>query len=240
MAVGMTAVALLAAASGSWAQAALTAKVEASGLVRLYSGDVELATIDLNAHGLQWKHAPQATATAAVSDLPDHAGKRVVGTLPVPGPEGGAIQFTETVRALPQGLQFEYDLSVTKAMKLNGLQLSIELPVARYAGKELVIARPEGDPQTVSLPQEKAENFTVWGGEGARIEVAKGTAEAVTIELRAATNIVVQDLRQWDNAIFEVRLPAIMDDGGRDVTADDRFHLDFTITLGGPVTLVGP
>jgi len=257
--VSVAAALLLAAASGSWAQAPapapapptappvptaqepLSAKLHASGMVRITRGDVELALIELNAHGPQWKHAPQASAAAEVSDLPGRAGKRFVGTLPVPNTDGGALKFAESVKALPQGLALEYDLGLTKAMKLNGLQVSLLLPAAQYAGKELLIARPDGEPEIASLPQEQeGQTFQVWSGEGARIEAAKGTDAAITIELRAAADVVVQDLRRWGSPAFEIRFPAIMQDEGRDVAADDRFHLDLTVTFPTPVKLAGP
>ena len=234
--------ALLAVASASWAQETLSAKLDASGMVRVTRGDVELATIELNAHGPAWQHAPQASATAEMGELPDQAGKRLVGTLPVPNTDGGAIRFIESVKPLPQGVQLEYDLSMTGPMRLNGLQLSVLLPVAQYVGKEVVIAQPEGEPQIVGLPQEQPpqQRFLLWTGEGAKIEAAKGTDEAVTIELRAPADAVVQDLRPWDNPNFEIRLPAIMEDQGRDVGADDKFHLDLTVTFAAPVKLEAP
>ena len=239
--VSVAATVLLAAASGLWAQETLSAKLDASGMVRVTRGDVELAMIELNAHGPEWKHAPQASATAEVSDLPDQAGKRFVGTLPIANTDGGAIRFTESVKPLPQGLQLEYDISMTRAMKLNGLQVSICLPVAQYAGKEVVVAQPEGEPQIVGLPQEQqAQRFVLWTGEGAKVEVAKGTDEAVTMELRAATDVVIQDLRQWDRPTYEIRFPAIMEDQGRDVAAEDKFHLDLTVTFAAPVKLEAP
>ena len=235
---GVVLLALLAAASGLWAQDTLSAKLDQSGMITLSRGNVELGMIELNAHGPEWKHAPQATATAAVSDLPDGGGKRFVGTLPVPNTEGGAITFTQSVTTLAQGLRLEYDLAVTKTMKLNGLQFSLLLPVAVYAGKDMVISRLEGEPVTVGFPLELP--FNGWGGEAARIEVAKGASEAIAIELRAAADAMIQDLRKWEHPVYEVRFPAISDDQGREVTTDDRFHLDLTVTLAGPVTLVGP
>jgi len=239
--VGCCVTALLAATPGSWAQQALSARLDPSGTVRIFTGTVELAMIELNAHGTDWTHASQESATAQASDLPDHAGKRFVGTLPIPTAAGAAIQFTETVKALAQGLQLEYDVGVTAAMKLNGLQLSVNLPVGQYAGKDLTVPQVEGDPEVVTLPQEQKENgFQVWNGEGARIEIAKDTADAITVELRAPTDVVVQDLRQWEHDIFEIRFPAIMEGGGRDVAADDRFHLDLTVSLPASVKLQGP
>ena len=235
--VSMTAIALL-AARGTWAQEALTAKPDAAGTIHLSRGGVELAMIELNAHGPSWQYAPQASATAQVSDLPGQAGKQFVGTLPIPNTDGGAIKYTESVTALPQGLRIEYDLSMTQTMNLNGLQVSICLPVAQYGGKEVLISEPGANPRVAGLPEEQGSQ--VWSGQGAKIEVAAGTDDAVTIELRAATDVMIQDLRQWERPVFEFRFPAIMEDPPREVTAEDRFHLDLTVTFAAPVRLEAP
>ncbi len=232
---------LLSAAGGAWAQDALTVTLHPSGMIQIGSGQTEPAMVELNAHGPNWQHAPQETATAEVSDLPGQTGKRIVGTLPIPNTDGGALAYTQSVKTLPQGLLLAYDLSVPKPVKLNGLQLSILLPVARYAGKELVVRRHGADPQIAGFPEKQSErSFQVWSGEGARVEIAGGTPEAFTVELRAATDTVVQDLRQWEREIFEIRFPAIMEDQGRELAVGDRFHLDLTLTFAAPVKLTGP
>ncbi len=239
--VSLLAAGLLGAVPGLRAQDTLAAKLDPSGLIRVLAGETELAAIEFNAHGPEWKHAPQASATAQVSDLPENAGKRFVGTLPVPNTEGGAVEFTETVMPLPQGLRLEYDVGVNQATRLNGLQVSICLPVARYADKEVVITRPDEDePQVVALPKEQGEAAQLWAGEGAKVEVATGTNQAVTIELQAAASSVIQDLRQWERPTFEIRFPAIMEDPPREVAADDKFHLVLTVTFAAPVELAGP
>jgi hypothetical protein len=241
-AVAMAAAAvLLAGASGSWAQEALSAKLDASGMVQVLRDDVELATIELNAHGPNWQYAAQASATAEATDLPDGAGKQFVGTLPIPNTDGGTLRFTESVKTLPQGLQLEYEVGAAATARLNGLQLSVCLPAAQYAGKEVLIPQADGESQIVGLPQEqKEQKFQLWAGEGAKIEVAKDTDEAVAVELRAAADVIVQDLRRWDRPTFEIRFPAIMEDQGREVTAEDKFHLDITVTFASPVKLAGP
>jgi hypothetical protein len=236
-----TAVLLLAGVPGSWAQEALTAKLDPSGQIQFARGEVQLATIELNAHGAEWKHAPQTTATAQVSALPNGAGKRFTGTLPVPNTDGGAILYTETIRPLPQGLRLEYDLGVTKAMKLNGLQLSVNLPVAQYAGKPVTVGQFAGEPGGATFPKDQAEQVVqVFSGEGSRVVVAKDTEDAITLELRAPTDVVIQDLRRWEQPIFEIRFPAILEDPGRDVPADEKFHLDLTVTFATAAKLVGP
>jgi hypothetical protein len=224
------------------AQDAVIATLHPSGLIQLSRAGVNLATLELSAHGPGWEHVPQATAVPETNPDPVPAGKRqVVGSLTVPKTEDGRIRFTETVQPVPNGLRLEYDLAMTTAMKLNGLQFSVNLPVALHAGKEVLIAQLQGEPDLVSLPLEPQKGrFQLWSGQGAKIELAKGTDAALTIELRAATDVVVQDLRQWDNPIFEVRFPAIMEDPPRGVAAGDRLHLDLTVTFPCPVQIEGP
>lgn len=230
---------LLAGASASRAQDALKVKLHASGMVQVSRAGAELAMLELNAHGPGWQHAPQKTATAELSDLPGGAGRKFDGVLPIPNTEGGAIRYTESVKTLSQGFRLEYELTVTNIFRLNGLQFSINLPVARYAGKEVLISRFDEYPDLVGLPEEQGA-FQVWSGQGAKIEAAKDTDDAVTIELRAATDVVLQDMRQWDNPVYEIRFPAIMEGSGREVSAGDKFHLDITVTFAAPVQLEGP
>lgn len=233
----MIVTALLATTGAAFAQGAVTATVGQSGLIEVGDG-APIATIELNAHGPNWQHAPQEDANGQVSALPGQDGLKVTGTLPIPNTEGGAIDFTETVRELARGLRIEYELTMTQTMRLNGLQLSIDLPVARYAGGEVMIRSPHDDPDIAGLPEETTEGRTqLWRGDGATVEVAGETANAIAIELRAATDVVLQDLRQWESEVFEIRFPAIMEDPPREVRVGDRFHLDLTVTFAGPMTL---
>jgi len=220
---------------------AMTVKLNPSGMVEAIHGRTSLAVIDLNAHGAGWDYASQKDVKAKVIDLPGKSGKRLEGSFEIPKTEGGAIQYTETVRPLSEGIYIEYDLVVTKTMKMNGLQISFSLPEARYAGKEILVSQLSGDPTLVGFPKEHEENRShVWTGSGSKVELAKDTDESITIELRAATDVLVQDLRRWDSPFFEIRFPAITDQAGREIVAGTRFHLDLIITFGAPVKLVGP
>ncbi|MCD6362009.1 MAG: hypothetical protein J7M38_14220 [Armatimonadetes bacterium] len=227
---------LVATAAGGWPQETLSAKPDAAGTIHVSRGDTELAVIELSAHGPGWQHAPQATATAEASPLPGQTGQRFVGTLPIPNTEGGAIHYTETVTPLPKGLRIEYEVTMAGPAKLNGLQVSVYLPVAVFGGREVMITSPQADPQVTGLPEEQ-QTGQIWGGSGAKIEAAADTDDAVMMELRAATDVLIQDLRQWEHPVYEIRFPAIMADQGRDMSPDDRFHLDLTVTFAAPVRL---
>lgn len=225
----------------SWAGDALTVKLHPSGMVEAIHGSTSLAVIDLNAHGAGWDYASQKDAKAKVSELPGKTGKRLEGSFEIPKAEGGAIRYTETVRPLSEGVHIEYDLVLTKTMKINGLQVSFSLPEAQYAGKEMLVSQLSGDPTLVGFPEEQAEGRSqVWTGSGSKVDLAKDTDESITIELRAATDVLVQDLRRWDSPFFEIRFPAITDQSGREIAAGTRFHLDLIVTFGAPVKLVGP
>jgi hypothetical protein len=234
-------VALLASlAAQAWAQGTLTAKVEPNGTIRVSDATGEIAMIELNAHAPGWVYAAQSTATAQGTDLPAGSGKRVSGTLPIPNAKSG-LTFVESVKAIPQGLQLEYDVTAAQTVRLAGLQVSVNLPTSRYAGKGLLIGQPDQDPESGTFPtQGSDQSFQVWTGSGERVEVGRGTTDAIALRLRAATDLLVYDLRKWQHDLFEIRFPAIMEDGGRDVTPEDRFHLDFTITFAMPVKIVAP
>ncbi len=240
--LGLVALLLLAANSMSHAQGTCILKLDPTGLITISRGGVDAGVIELNAHGPNWQHAPQKSATGQISSLSANAGKRVTGALPIPNTTAGAaIRFVETVRPLPQGANLTYDLAMGADMKLSGVQVSVLLPVALFAGREIVVSRPDNDPEVVVMPEEQGtRNFQLWRGDGAKIEVAKGTPEAMTIQFRAAADVVIQDLRQWDQQVFEIRFPAVMEDPGRDVFADDRLHLDVTVSFPDPVTLQVP
>ncbi len=239
--IALMALATLVAASASWAQGTLVAKPDASGLIHVTRGGVELAAIELNAHGPGWQHAPQSEATAQVA-ASGQSGVTFTGTLPIPNTDGGALDYVEKVTELPQGLRIEYEVTVAKAMLLNGLQVSVNLPVGVYAGKEIMVSSPHVESKIAGLPEEQPEEgrSQIWAGAGARVEAAAGTDDAIAMELRAATDVVVQDLRQWEHPIFEVRFPAIMQEPGREMITDDRFHLDLTVTFAAPVDLQTP
>ena len=227
---------LLTIALGAWAQERPTWKMDASGLVRIMQGDQSLAAIELNAHGPNWKHAPQQSATAQVTEMPG-GGNRVVGTLPIPETEGGTIRFVQVLRPLPGGFELEYDLVMDGDMRLNGVQVSLGLSVAQYAGTQVMILRPDQDPEVRELPIEHKGNFQIWRGDGATLEVATGTPQAMVLQFRAAADVVIQDLRSWDQDLFEVRFPAVMEEPPRQVFADDRLHRDFTVTFPEPAKI---
>ncbi len=233
------AIVLLQAAAGtSWGQTALSAKIHPSGMVEVFRGKASLVLIDLNAHGAGWEYASQKDTKAQIARLAGKLGKRCVGAFPIPNADGATIRFTQDVEMLPRGFRIEYDLAVEKTVRLNGLQISVSLPEGPFAGKEMLVSRLGGDPTLVGLPKEHQEGKShLWTGEGAKIEIAKDKPEAVTVELRAVTDVLLQDLRQWQSPFFEIRFPAIMEHSGRQVSAGSRFHLDLTVTFGAPVRL---
>ncbi len=229
----------LAVAVTTGAEDTLDVKLHPSGMIEVARGTNSLGTLDLNAHGSGWEYASQKDTKDKASDLPGGAGMRFEGAFPIPKTDGGAIGYTQDVRMLPEGFRVTYDLVTAKTMRLNGLQVSVSLPVAVYAGKEMLVTRLGANPTVVGLPKEHQEGRSqVWTGEGAKIELAKKTGDAVALELLAATDVLVQDLRQWQDPSFEVRFPAILEHSGREIANGSRLHLEITVTFAAPVRLV--
>jgi hypothetical protein len=235
------------------AQDALTAKLLPQGAINIMSGEKLLATLSLNAHGPEWKHVDQAEATATVRDADEGPAKVVQGTLPVPNTEGGAIRFVETVTPATEGLLAEYVLGATKALTLNGLQVSLLLPTDTFAGKTVIIhtwdaqagwpgAAPTEKVQEIALPEQlDAEKWQLFTGPASKIEIAAGTDDAITLvpkvpepeegEAAQPALFVIQDLRKWDQDTIEVRLFVVMDDKGKQVSAWDKLHVALGLTF---------
>ena len=233
------------------AQDALSAKLLAQGGIRVMAGDKLLATLSLNAHGLGWKHADQPAATALIRDAEVGPAKTVEGSLPIPDTDGGALRYIETVTPAEKGFTVGYSLNYTKDMTLNGLQVSLLLPAEMFAGQAVVLRLPgEGGAATraVTVPLPEKLNGDKWqlaDGPAARIQIAAGTDNAITIAPKLSTaregakadlpRFIVQDLRKWDQSVFEVRLVLIFDEKGKQVLAEDKANTELSITFARPL-----
>ena len=228
----------------AFGQDPVVAKVGPRGALVLMSGDRALATLTLNAHGAGWKHVEQDDATAALKDLDPGPGRVCEGNLAVPDTDGGAVRFREVVRPIEKGLSLAYELGFSKALSLNGLQVSLYLSPDAYAGKEVAITSPAAQDQAaavtrITLPAEVDQQKWQLGMAAAdKVEIAAGTDQAITltpklpqVEGKAAqpAMFIVQDLRRWNTNAFEIRWFLIMDDKGKQVTADEAPGVAFTL-----------
>lgn len=242
---------LVASMEVALAQPALRAEVLPQGSVRVALDGVALATLSLNAHGPDWKQADQPEATATVSARPGH-GWEVRGTLPVPNTDGGAIRFVETVQPSANGFVADYVMGPTEALALNGLHVSLVLPIATYGGKPAAVhvLPVRGDGQTAAdaaaqelvLPEKlDSAKWQLFGGKANKVEVASGTAQAVTLTARAFEPtdegtaeppiFAVQDLRRWEHDQIEVRVSLINADTGRWLSPWDKLHVAVEVSF---------
>lgn len=257
VAFAIVGIVLLSASPGvALAQSALRAEVLPQGSVRVALDGATLATLSLNAHGPEWKQADQPEATATVSSPGEDHKWVVQGTLPVPNTDGGAIRFVETVQPAANGFVADYVVGPTEALALNGLHVSLLLPVAAYAGKPVVVhalpakvagaAAPSATLQELVLPaQVDAAKWQLFTGAASKAEVAPGTAQAVTLLARAfeptdeATPeppvFAVQDLRRWEHDQIEVRLSLISSDAGRWLSPWDKLHVAVEVSFAQPL-----
>ena len=210
------------------------------GRVQVWAGAEQLMTLELNAHGPKWSHAGQekATATRADADTERDAGVVFSGSLPVPNTEGGAIEFVETLEPIESGFSAVYKLRPNREVLLNGLQLSLLLPTARFTGKEIALRAAEGEPTRLTLPRElNGEKWVLGAAECNGVEVAPGAPDAIALTTEKAARLVVQDLRQWQKEVFEVRLALITADEGELVSADRRYSVKIDVTFARPLFL---
>lgn len=227
-------------------QNALSAKLSAQGGIRVMAGEKLLATLSLNAHGPAWKNVDQAAATALIRDAETGPAKVVEGSLPVPDTDGGAVRFVETIAPAEKGFTVAYGLGYTKAMTLNGLQVSLLLSAEAFAGKSVILHMPGEKPREVPLPEKlNGDKWQLGDGIVSSVEIAPGTDSAITIAPRLpeakpgekpqSPRFIVQDLRKWDKDVFEVRLVLVFDEKGKQVSAEDKANTEFRITFARPL-----
>jgi len=234
------------------AQGTLIARLTPQGAVTVLSGETVVATLSLNAHGPEWTHVEQSEATASAADAQEGGGRVTQGTLPVPNTDEGAIRFWQTITPTPNGLSADYLLGATQPLALNGLHVSLLLPVEALAGKTVVVWPLEkgvtaDKPEELTVPaQLDAKQWQLFSGPASKIVVAPGTDEAITIvptafepnEVGAGEPafFFVQDLRRWDHDQVEVRLSLVNADNGQWLTAWDKLHIALDVTFARGVS----
>lgn len=229
------------------AQGALTAKLAPQGTVTVLSGETVVATLSLNAHGPEWAHVDQPAATASAADAQEGGGRVTQGTLPVPNTDEGAIRFWQTIIPTPNGLSADYLLGATQPLALNGLHVSLLLPVETLSGKTIAVwplqqGAPAEEPEEIAVPaQLDTKQWQLFSGPASKVVVCPGTDDAITIvptafepnEVGAGEPPVffVQDLRRWDHDQVEVRLSLVNADNGQWLTAWDKLHIAVDVTF---------
>ncbi|MFQ6099592.1 MAG: hypothetical protein ACE5O2_17800, partial [Armatimonadota bacterium] len=123
---------------------------------------------------------------------------------------------------------------------LNGLQVSLLLPVNRFLGKQVIVVGPAQRETTVTLPMELDEaKWILHRGSANEIQVAPGTDVAFAVAAQTRTNVVIHDLRRWQQQVFEIRFWQVFQDPAAVVEANREFTLNLAFGFGEPVQIQG-
>jgi len=214
--------------------------IQQGGALAISLGAEKLGVLELNAHGPEWKYVSQTAATAEVKAAEAGKGEVITGRLLVPGAEGGAVVFTETVTPGEKQVEVAYDLSFSQVMTVNGLQFSLLLPIKPYAGKSLVVRTGEGEKQGTLAQILNREQWQLMTVKGTEVKIASGDPEEITITSDREATIAICDLRRWDREEFEIRFALLTEDKGKQMTAADSYQTKLTLAFAEPVTLTKP
>ena len=240
--IGVALVVVLVGGATAWGQPGLnlTGRCLPDGRVVVSAGPGVLFTLDLNAHGPNWTNVGQEKATASPTDIVGEGGLNIEGTLPVPNTNGGAVKFSETVWPAEQGFSLAYNLGFTKDMTLNGLQVSMLMPVGGFIGKTLAIQSAGAEVLQVTLPQTWTEQTWQLGdAEGDAILIDTGGAMPIAIRAAEGQRLLLQDLRRWDHDLFELRFTFIFAAAGQPVKADEARNLSLELEFDRQVEFEG-
>ena len=223
-------------------------------------GGSEPLRLELNAHATDWQHIPQADFVVSKLAKPDAQSRVVAADLIVPGETPATMSVFEQLRLEGTGLTATYDLRAKDATKLCGLQLSLLLESAQYAGttvtftglKTVVAGRtapdliPYGTPPptdglpdfveaaqtTAALPLAVGANHQLADVYCDKLTVTGANALPFTLTSARPMRVVIQDNRKWGVEQFEIRLAFIMEATGRVVPAETQFHAGVTVDVG--------
>jgi len=210
-----------------------------TGQILLKDAQGDLGTLELNLHNSNWKYASQAEATAKCEEQAG-GGKTFTGALMVPDVPGVSMSFLETITPKDDGVHVIYELRPSAPLVLNGLQISLLLPTARFAGQRVAIRGQDTPERSIQLPRVlDADAWQLGTVRGNTVEI--GTEEAATLALRTdkTSGLILHDLRRWDREEFEIRIPIVQADEGKMIGANERF--DVEVVLGpGEFEVIGP
>jgi hypothetical protein len=228
------------AGTAAVAQEGIVVQPAPTGRLQVTKAGQPIMAIELSVHGDNWTHAPQSRAQAQVTQLADQPGLLYKGLLQVPGGEG-PLNFEETLRPAENGFFADYKMWFNQPTTLNGLQVSLLLPVARYLGKNVVLVGGGGRETTVELPMQlDAQKWVLHQGGGiTEVQIAPGTDVASGVACGGPTNVLVHDLRQWQQQVFEIRFHQVYQQTALTVEANREFKFSLAFGFQEPVTIQG-
>jgi len=207
--------------------------------------------LELNGHGTGWQHVEQSAAEIPQRCRPTPTVRAFSGLLPIPGDRGGLVGFRSCIATEGKMLSAEWQMRPADDILLNGLQASIWLDAAAYKGSTLSLTDvkrryeseqgpvyTDTEPVTVTLPLEpEAERFVVFDGYCGQIQVLTDKGIPFTITAPEPYRFIIQDNRQWEHDVFEVRLAFFMAQGGVVFSKEDALAARLLLEFGDEVKM---
>jgi len=170
-------------------------------IARLGAGQQRAGTIELAVHGRDWSYLRQGEQPG-IRSSDEVNGRWFGGLLPVPRTADGTIGFEELVIPTPVGLTLIYHLTRATVLPLNSHQLSWNLPLSQCIGKTIELV---GEPaQTLTIPPKLGE-LHMARAKVSEIRLWPDQPDGLTIQVKPATAVLLQDNRQFGSDSLELR-----------------------------------
>jgi hypothetical protein len=144
------------------------------------------------------------------------------------------------------------------AKAFAGQGIALHAPQAEAVGEAGDEAPAAAAPTLITLPaQMDGENWQLATAPAGKVEIAPGTPRAITLvpklpetaegegdrlqeaapgAARKAPFLVVQDLRKWEQDVFEVRLVLVMSEEGQEMAADEVLEAGLELTFASELS----
>lgn len=158
--------------------------------------------LELAVHGREWSYARQGEQPGIRSST-EVEGRWFGGLLPVPRTADATVGFEEiVVGTAGGGMSVIYHLTRDAALPLNSHQLSWNLPLSLCVGRTIELV---GEPaRTLTIPPKLGE-LHMARAKVSELRLWPDQPDGLTIQVKPATALLVQDNRQFGGDSLELR-----------------------------------
>lgn len=209
--------------------------VHENGEITIACSNETLARISIGVHGIGWTFADLSQArNVGISRSANEC--TIVGEIPVPR-TSATMRFRLIARRLENALGLDCEFRFMQAIRLNSYQVSLFVPIERYAGERVAIETPQGR-REFTIPERYSGKPFIVSAVAKCIMVAPQRNDGYTIELAEPAEVFVQDNREWGGREIELRFHGARAGDGIQVPAGTTMQRKFTLRVNAGLQVV--
>lgn len=230
---------------------------DTTGRLWLRDRQQDVASAAIEAEGIHWACSTQDemvgwSEKGLSGPDPKPPRERIIhGTIPVRGPDGTAMRFTQIIRDGAAGLDTLYDLWFPRACRLNSYQVNWRLDAERYLGRLILLTEPvptttsatraatrPTSQRTLQIPIEPPKKPHIGTHTATEVVVAPDHPTGFALRFDRPVRVRIEDGRADGGNVIRLRLLLGRDKEGLQIDAGHRASLRVTLAPNKPHQVV--